>query len=300
MDQTPQAGRVLRRAFTLIELLVVIAIIALLIGILVPSLNGAREAALSTTCMARMRELAYATEYYARDHKDQIWNIDVNDGWARVREGNRLVPGPVYEYMQNVGEMLACPKNKRRSLRGDRRQIRNNPTTTEADVDFDYTMVDGVQGLRTSTGPKVYYLDRKELFTGGRSPATMTRAAGDQVLRLFRANPVFVEESTFFYNGTVTDGRWGNMDQLTTRHQGNAFYTMIDISVEKFEVSSGQSEELEEVNDFVANDVFIYGSRPNPRGGALGAPMFYRLWDAVGLYPNSYGMLNRGEIRPGR
>ncbi len=56
--------RTKQRGFTLVELLVVIAIIGMLIGLLLPAVNSAREQGRKMTCSSQVRQLAQATSQY--------------------------------------------------------------------------------------------------------------------------------------------------------------------------------------------------------------------------------------------
>ena len=66
-----------RSAFTLIELLVVIAIIALLVSILMPSLQKAKELAKSVVCASHQKNVSLAIFLYAQQYDDCFpYNLD--------------------------------------------------------------------------------------------------------------------------------------------------------------------------------------------------------------------------------
>jgi prepilin-type N-terminal cleavage/methylation domain-containing protein/prepilin-type processing-associated H-X9-DG protein len=72
------------KGFTLIELLVVIAIIAILMAILMPALNRAREQGQRSACLNNLKQLQLAWIAYAGDNDDKIVNGEAEYGTAGV------------------------------------------------------------------------------------------------------------------------------------------------------------------------------------------------------------------------
>jgi len=103
------------RAFTLVELIVVIGIIALLISILLPSLNRARESARKVTCGSNLRQIGLGLRMYAQDFKGQLFPVDRYYTEIFMKylgdKANYLLPGAAQKAIYGGSPYLTCPSN---------------------------------------------------------------------------------------------------------------------------------------------------------------------------------------------
>jgi prepilin-type N-terminal cleavage/methylation domain-containing protein/prepilin-type processing-associated H-X9-DG protein len=143
------------RGFTLVELLVVIGIIALLIGILLPTLNKARQTAATTTCLSQLRQFGNVSFMYANDNNNYMFP----SYWYNLSQPSSL---------QNIlSQYFKLSKN------GDATGVTNSlsqriylcPVVDNADTrqfPLTYSCNEGVHPNETPTGPggsNVFYVD---------------------------------------------------------------------------------------------------------------------------------------------
>ena len=119
------------RAFTLIELLVVIAVIAVLMAILMPALNIARDQAKRIHCINNVKQLTFAWLLYKDDNDDKmVGGLPQRgpiDAWMLSPRGNDPDPieqckeglrqGKLYPYAKNV-DVYRCPSDDRNNREG--------------------------------------------------------------------------------------------------------------------------------------------------------------------------------------
>ena len=108
-----------RRGFTLIELLVVVAIIALLISILLPSLDRARRQARQLVCATNLKSQNSAALLYAADNEDWLpcAMLGIDERYDQGIDGKSLYPG-YNSYATAIMHYLGWSGLKNVKLRG--------------------------------------------------------------------------------------------------------------------------------------------------------------------------------------
>jgi prepilin-type N-terminal cleavage/methylation domain-containing protein/prepilin-type processing-associated H-X9-DG protein len=226
------------KGFTLIELLVVIAIIAILMGILMPSLRAARELVRGSACLANERSLVLAYIMYADDNDDRIVGgyvsrVDLDKPmWVkppialsgayisdtplltdRIRS---IKEGALYPYINDY-EMYHCP--------GDNRY--QTAATLHQAMYRSYTVTDVLAGDTTVTA---FAKGRHQHFP---KKLTEIRQASRKYVFLESEfqNPSFNYDHGAWTFAPWIDNRW--IDELATYHNKSANFGFADGHAEK-------------------------------------------------------------------
>jgi len=103
-----------RYGFTLIELLVVIAVIALLMSILVPTLNRARTSAKRTACATNLRQIGVAFRLYIGAKNDRMPEVSFmpSMGPTPIQGGKTIRIADVLKYeLDGETAVFQCPND---------------------------------------------------------------------------------------------------------------------------------------------------------------------------------------------
>jgi prepilin-type N-terminal cleavage/methylation domain-containing protein/prepilin-type processing-associated H-X9-DG protein len=158
--QTMRSGRFFmhsRKGFTLIELLVVIAIIAILMALLMPVLNKAKEQGKRASCLSNLKQLTLAWNLYADDNDNKIVNGNTSTGGAN-KDGTCWVywPGHGATEQKRIDELKAgllfryCPNVK----------LYQCPTGLRGEV-VTYAIVDAMNGYDAIPGAQGHIIKNR-------------------------------------------------------------------------------------------------------------------------------------------
>jgi len=139
------------KGFTLIELLVVIAIIAVLMAILMPSLNRAKEQGKRAACLANLKQMTLAWLMY----NDENDGLIVNGAGGINRPGETAWVGKCWAENYGAGDILEEETQKDEIKKGALYPYVRDykmyacPTGTRGEM-VTYAAMDGVNGLSRS------------------------------------------------------------------------------------------------------------------------------------------------------
>jgi competence protein ComGC len=97
-----------RHNFTIIELLVVLSIIIILAGLLLPSLNKARDKAKAISCLANLKQLGIGIQSYTMDYND-YFPIECTSQLSATTASRKMITVMLKAYIPENSAIYRCP-----------------------------------------------------------------------------------------------------------------------------------------------------------------------------------------------
>ena len=219
-----------RPGFTLVELLVVIGIIALLISILLPSLNRARQSAKDVQCASNMRQLATSLVHYSIDYNGRFppnFAKDVNGKvmyWYDVDRIGKYLPDDLVTSTGSIaGGVLSCPSdtaNAQRSYAMNVWASGDLEIATKPPLNFTWL-----------TNPTATGLPRGEQFNSNVSDSTSMVLLGEKWVQFGSDSAGWYASATLGYPGNTPARRFVQLETpINGRYPGTQYATEIDYS----------------------------------------------------------------------
>ena len=100
------------RGVTLVELLMVVSIIGLLLGILVPSVTGAKQMAVKSACATNLHQVGIALQGYRGSNADRFPNARYMPEPFLSIDSDPSLPDLLDDYVASDGKVFKCPGDR--------------------------------------------------------------------------------------------------------------------------------------------------------------------------------------------
>ena len=240
----------IRKGFTLIELLVVISIMSMLMSILLPSLNRAREQGKRIHCLSNLRQLTLAWNMYAMDNGGKLcssetsWNDPAlssrTNSWVAEGEeipGNTtggteqaIKDGVLWPYTQSLG-LYEC-KSARSYLSINSRPDRLRDYSLSVVMGVYPLKADGIEGYSFLTLTEIPRPAEKMVFIDADGGVTSELGSGQNFWWLHHSLNVLGSESSpsghhYWKCYKNADGTL-NINMITARHSNGCNLSFAD------------------------------------------------------------------------